>query len=200
MTKKALCVGINDYPLGEDNDLKGCVNDAKDWSNLLRNHYDFTDVKQLLDGEATKENILSELKNLLAGASDGDVLVFTNASHGTYLADDNKDEPKFDEAICPHDTDSNLLVDDELRELFLNIPDGVRLTVISDSCHSGSVTRVAVNGYRRNRQLSPALLEKPVLSFDEMRLARKSAERFPESGMNEILLSGCKSNQISADA
>src|SRR5687768_3917825 len=204
MTKKALCVGINDYPLGEDNDLKGCVNDAKDWSNLLRNHYDFTDVKQLLDSEATKANILSGLKNLLAGASDGDVLVFTNASHGTYLADEDKDEPKFDEAICPHDTDSNLLVDDELRELFLNIPKGVRLTVISDSCHSGSVTRVKVNEYRRNRQLDPKLLNKPRLTPEEMTKARQNAraqkEKYPESGMNEILLSGCKSNQTSADA
>ena len=28
MTKKALCVGINDYPY-EGSDLNGCVNDAK---------------------------------------------------------------------------------------------------------------------------------------------------------------------------
>jgi hypothetical protein len=200
MTKKALCVGINDYPFGEANDLRGCVNDANDWSNLLRNHFDFTDVKQLLDSDATKANMLAGIKDLLAAASDGDVLVFTNASHGTYLADKDGDEPKFDEAICPHDTDSNLLVDDELRELFLNIPKGVRLTVISDSCHSGSVTRVAVNEFRRNRQLNPALLGNPALTPDEMRIARKATEKFPESGMKEILLSGCKSNQTSADA
>ena len=30
MTKKALCIGINDYP-GTDSDLQGCVNDATDW-------------------------------------------------------------------------------------------------------------------------------------------------------------------------
>ena len=40
MTKKALCVGINDYPIA-GMDLKGCVNDAKAWSTLLRKHYDF---------------------------------------------------------------------------------------------------------------------------------------------------------------
>lgn len=95
------------------------------------------------------------LENLLKGAKAGDVLVFTNASHGTYIADTDKDEPKYDEAICPHDTDSNLLIDDELRRLFKNIPEGVRLTVVSDSCHSGSVTRVKINEYRRNRQLNP---------------------------------------------
>jgi len=200
MTKKALCVGVNDYPFGEDNDLRGCVNDANDWANLLRNHFDFTDVTQLLNSDATKANILSGLKGLLAGASAGDVLVFTNASHGTYLADTDGDEPKYDEAICPYDTDSNLLIDDELRNLFLNIPKDVQLTVISDSCHSGSVTRVKVNEYRRNRQLSPSVLRNPVLSASEMKEARGKKEKFPESGMTEILLSGCKSNQTSADA
>ncbi len=32
--KKALCIGINNYP-GISNDLKGCVNDANDWAELL---------------------------------------------------------------------------------------------------------------------------------------------------------------------
>jgi hypothetical protein len=137
---------------------------------------------------------------LLAGANAGDILVFTNASHGTYLADTDQDEPKYDEAICPYDTDSNLLIDDELRGLFLNLPKGVRLTVVSDSCHSGSVTRVLVNQYRRNRQLNPRLLGKPELSAQQLRDARGKKEKFPESGMKEILLSGCKSNQTSADA
>lgn len=40
MTSKALCVGINDYP-GSGNDLKGCVNDAKAWAELLIEHYGF---------------------------------------------------------------------------------------------------------------------------------------------------------------
>lgn len=200
MTKKALCVGINDYPFGDENDLRGCVNDANDWSNLLRNHFDFTDIKQLLNSDATRVNILTELESLLAGAQAGDVLVFTNASHGTYLADTDRDEPKYDEAICPYDSDSNLLVDDTLRELFLNLPKDVRMTVISDSCHSGSVTRVRVNEYRRNRQLNPRVLGNPELSSQELREARGKKEKHPESGMKEILVSGCKSNQTSADA
>jgi metacaspase-1 len=200
MTKKALCVGINDYPFGETNDLKGCINDANDWAGLLKNHFDFTDVKQLLDADATKANLIKGLKNLLKGAKAGDVLVFTNASHGTYNADRDGDEPDYDEAICPHDTDSNLLLDDELRELFADIPKQVMLTVISDSCHSGSVTRVVVNEYRRSRQLDPRVWGGRSLSSDQLRAAGKSKEKFPESRMKEILLSGCKSNQTSADA
>ncbi len=200
MAKKALCVGINDYPFGEQNDLRGCVNDANDWANLLKQHYNFTDIKQLLNAEATRSKIVAGLESLLQGAKAGDVLVFTNASHGTYLADKDEDEYKYDEAICPYDSDSNLLLDDDLRNLFLNIPQGVRLTVISDSCHSGSVTRLPVTEYRRNRQLNPTLVGKTELSTDQLRTAKKSAEKHPESAMKEILLSGCKSNQTSADA
>ncbi|HBB87408.1 MAG TPA: peptidase C14 [Blastocatellia bacterium] len=200
MTKKALCVGINDYPFGEENDLQGCVNDANDWASLLKNHFDFTEVKQLLNADATKAKVITGIKDLLNGAKAGDILVFTNASHGTYLADTDGDEDKYDEAICPYDTDSNLLVDDELRNLFKNIPKDVRLSVISDSCHSGSVTRVMVNEYRRNRQLNPRVFGGKELSPDELRTARGKKEQHPESAMKEILLSGCKSNQTSADA
>lgn len=201
MTKKALCVGINDYPFGEGNDLRGCVNDANQWGALLKDHFDFTDVKQLLNGDATKEKILQGLKNLLAGAKGGDVLVFTNASHGTYKADSDSDETGYDEAICPYDTDSNLLLDDELRELFLNIPKDVRLTVISDSCHSGSVTRAPAFGqYRRSRKLEPKVWGGVELEEKRLRKVRGGQEKHPESAMNEILLSGCKSSQTSADA
>jgi hypothetical protein len=200
MTKKALCVGVNDYPFGEDNDLRGCVNDANDWAGLLKNHFGFTDVKQLLNSDATKAKIITGIKDLLNGAKAGDILVFTNASHGTYLADTDGDEDKYDEAICPYDTDSNLLVDDDLRDLFKNIPKGVQLSVISDSCHSGSVTRVMVNEYRRNRQLNPSVFGGKELSPDQLRAARGKKEQHPESAMKEILLSGCKSNQTSADA
>lgn len=200
MTKKALCVGINDYPFGEDNDLRGCVNDANQWAGLLKDHFDFTDIRQLLNEQATKANLVSEIQRLLTGAKAGDVLVFTNASHGTYQADKDGDESKFDEAICPHDTDSNLLLDDELRGLFKNIPNGVRLTVISDSCHSGSVTRVVAGPDRRNRQLSPKVWGGTVLSPDQLSAVARGMEKHPESAMKEILLSGCKSNQTSADA
>ena len=34
MDKRALCIGINDYP-GTGSDLAGCVNDANDWAEAL---------------------------------------------------------------------------------------------------------------------------------------------------------------------
>jgi hypothetical protein len=209
MTKKALCVGINDYPY-DGSDLNGCVNDAQAWADLLVSHYDFAavDVKLITDAEATKANIMSGLKELLAGATAGDVVVFTNSSHGTYQADTSGDEEKYDEALCPYDCADNLLVDDELRDLFSGLPQGIHLTVISDSCFSGTVTRAAVGEIipglktpddRRVRFLSPALRGQPVLE-NPWKAKPKVREKYPETQMKEVLLSGCTDKEYSYDA
>lgn len=206
MAKKAFCVGINDYPY-EDSDLNGCVNDARAWADLLLAHFGFTDVRLLLDQAATKANILSGLSELIESAEDGDVLVYTYSGHGTYVADTSGDELWYDEAQCPFDTADNLIVDDELREIIAKVPDGVHLTVISDSCFSGTVTRVPVGeeitgnelaDNRRRRFLSPRLRGDKVI--DNMDAAKPKSSKFPESAMKEILLTGCNDRQYSYDA
>ncbi|MBP8107835.1 MAG: caspase family protein [Caldilineaceae bacterium] len=209
MAKKALCVGINDYPY-DGSDLNGCINDAKSWAELLVGHYDFplSDVKLLLDAEATKANIMAGLTALLAGANSGDILVFTNASHGTYIADTSGDEPSYDEALCPYDCATNLIVDDELRDLFHGLAKGVRLVVISDSCFSGTVTRAVLGENvpglklpddRRVRFLNPALMGRAVLE-NPWKAKPKGKEKYPESKMGEVLLSGSTDKEYSNDA
>lgn len=206
MTKRALCIGINDYPV-PDADLKGCVNDAKAWAKLLVDHFDFpkTDVALLLDKKATKVNIVKGIKALLAGAKRGDVLVLANSGHGTYVADRSGDEPAYDEAMCPYDIRDNLIVDDELRELFAGLARGVRLTVLSDSCHSGSVTRAVPPEFTPNdsrpRFIAPSRVGRRGMAADKLRRAKsKHKTTFPESEMGEVLLSGCRSDQFSFDA
>lgn len=208
MAKKALCIGINDYP-GEGSDLNGCVNDAKEWAGLLIGHYDFAapDVKLLLNQEATKANIMAGLKALLAHAKAGDILVFSNSSHGTYVVDQDSDEPTYDEALCPYDCDQHLIVDDELRALFEDLSKNVSLTVISDSCHSGTVTRAAVAENlpirtpddRRVRFLHPSLIGRTGLS-NPWTAHNKHKLKHSESRMKEVLLSGCTPNEYSYDA
>ena len=209
MAKKAFSVGINDYPY-DGSDLNGCVNDARAWAELLVGHYDFpsSDVTVITDAEATKSNVIAGIKNLLVGAKAGDVLVFTNSSHGTYVVDTEGDEPGYDEAMCPYDTADNLLVDDDLRHLFADLPRGVHLYVISDSCFSGTVTRAAVSENipglrtpddRRVRFLNPALRGDPVLP-NPWKARPRRLDKFPESGMKELLLSGCTDKEYSFDA
>ena len=205
MATRALCVGVNKYP-NPRLELKGCVNDAKGWAELLVEHYDFAkrDVTVITDKRATKARILAALEDLLAGARRGDVLVFTNSSHGTYRAERGGDEPLYDEALCPYDCEDDVIVDDELRERFGGIPSGVRLTAIHDSCHSGSGTRnpdeLETPDRRRKRFCDPRDLGLPAID-DVRRTARPRAQaQLPESDMKELLLSGCRSDQYSYDA
>ena len=82
--KKAVCIGINNYP-GIFNDLKGCVNDANDWSELLKG-LGF-DVSLMLDSQATRQNIKAALQGLVDGTKAGDIAVFTYSGHGTQVTD-----------------------------------------------------------------------------------------------------------------
>jgi hypothetical protein len=209
MAKRALCVGINDYP-GADNDLAGCVNDAHAWSALLRERYGYpaADVRLLLDAQATRAAILEGLTWLLAGARPGDQLVFTNSSHGTYVADESGDEA-YDEALCPYDAAEGLILDDELRERFAALPEGASLVVIADNCHSGSITRArldagaaaAVDGEsRRARFLNPAAIGRRVLADPWKARKRRSVGAVPQAQMRELLLSGCSPREYSYDA
>lgn len=142
MAKRALCIGINDYP-GTGSDLRGCVNDANDWAATLGGR-GFT-VSKLLDSQATKAAMVEAFAGLIGGAKDGDTVVITFSGHGTLAPDTSGDEiDGYDEALCPYDIhQGKVLLDDEIHELFNKRPAGARLILISDSCHSGTVTRNA---------------------------------------------------------
>ena len=199
MAKKAFCVGINDYPY-PGYDLNGCVNDAHAWAELLLSHYDFprSNIKIITNSDATKKNIINGVKDLLKGARSDDVLVFVNASHGSYIYDTSGDEEQFDEIICPYNSKEDDIKDDELRELFSGLSPGINLTVISDSCFSGTVTRRIPGVDRRLRFLDPKLLGYKIIA-NLFRFIRRKSEKYPESEMKEILLSGCKPLEYAHD-
>ena len=130
-------------------------------------------------------------------------MVITYSGHGTWQPDDNADEPDMrDEALCPHDLDSKgPLLDDELFEIFTEAERGARVVFLSDSCHSGSVARMAPPGGEdrgRIRFLPPATF----LSDDKVARARK-VEKAPARGMSRgtaCLISGCMDTEYSYDA
>ncbi|CAA9526490.1 MAG: hypothetical protein AVDCRST_MAG79-555 [uncultured Thermoleophilia bacterium] len=178
------------------------MNDARDWSALLVDQFGFRsdDIELVTDAAATKTAVLDGVRRLLDGATAGDVLVFTNSSHGSYVADRDGDEDDalYDETMCPYDVDRNQILDDELRTLFATLADGVRLTVISDSCHSGSVTR-RPGEERRPRMLPPSQLGLDGLSGLSL-AARARRRSYPEEQMREVLVSGCRDREVSYDA
>lgn len=142
MAKVALCIGINDYP-GTGMDLQGCVNDAEDWAAELAKR-GFS-VQKLIDAAATKKAMAAKMSAVIANAVKGDSVVITYSGHGTYAPDlDNDEADGLDEALCPYDIrKAGALTDDEIRLIFATRKPGVSLLLISDSCHSGTVTRAA---------------------------------------------------------
>jgi metacaspase-1 len=142
MAKRALCIGINNYP-GTDMDLRGCVNDAKDWAATLTGR-GYT-VQTLVDAQATKAAMVDAIRALVRGGDKGDSLVITYSGHGTYAPDTDGDEVDgLDEGLCPYDIkQGRVLIDDEIHQLFAERAAGVRIVLLSDSCHSGTVIRAA---------------------------------------------------------
>lgn len=89
------------------------------------------DIVKLTDAQATKANIMKNLKSMVDDAKAGKLnyLIFSLSSHGTQVPDTSGDEPDWaDEAFCTHDLaakgsqwDTNhIIVDDELHDLFVH--------------------------------------------------------------------------------
>lgn len=143
-SRRALCIGIDHYP---DAPLRGCVADAKAWQEALSGMG--FETQQLINSQATRDAILQRLHGLITSSQAGDILVLQFAGHGTQVPDTDGDERSDeypyddqDEALCAYDYNTaGLILDDELRELFRLVPDGVNLTCFMDCCHSESNTR-----------------------------------------------------------
>lgn len=216
MNKNALCIGINDYP-GTGMDLRGCVNDAQDWSDTLGGRG--YNVNALLDEQATKSNMIEAMSELIVNSNEGDSLVITFSGHGTYQPDMNGDEfDGLDEALCPYDihTNHSALTDDEIRNLFSMRKPGVRLLLISDSCHSGTVARAMPSEDDDEATTRPRFM--PMLNWlSEDKLPRTASNNLvsgvivrgssPFHGalikqQGDLLLSGCQEgpNNYSYDA
>ncbi|MHC4618469.1 MAG: caspase family protein [Planctomycetota bacterium] len=207
MAKRAVCIGINDYP-GTFNDLGGCVNDANDWADLLKDEFGFgKDVQMITDSAATKDKIVKALEDLVTGSEDGDIAVFTYSGHGTWVPDqgDYDECDNRDEAICAYD--GNIL-DDEIREIIRKMKSGVRLTVISDSCHSGGVTKAMLARARNIDAESATTAPRPRYmppdndtgALRTLLVPVRKRFLYPEADMQEILISGCNATEYSYDA
>ena len=197
----ALSIGINDYP-GTGSDLAGCVNDANDWAEeLTKRGYQ---VETMLDAAATGDAIRNGIRNRLRAAGSGDTVVITYSGHGTWVPDADGDERDGrDEALCPYDLmTAGPLLDDELDDLFSDRERDVRVVLISDSCHSGTVTSLAPalspdTETPQVRFLPPSLFLDAEQSARAGRSARVARGRARHAA---LLLSGCQDLEYSYDA
>ncbi len=228
MAKRALLIGINKYRV-PGADLRGCLNDVTDMRAALIDCCGFAegDITVLTDYDATKANMQRGMESLIANSKPGDVLLLHYSGHGSNVPDKSGDEADHrDEILCPTDLDwKDPLLDDWMGELFDTVPADVSLTFVSDSCHSGSVNRVlippdstdAIPRYlpcpldllatESGRELrgtlrQPRLTRAHGASSSDLGDVLEAVPRtdITDTGIPEVLISGCRDDQTSADA
>ncbi len=149
--KKALIVGINDYP---NSPLHGCVNDANSIGTILESNGDGSPnfaVKMMTSSTSTstitRTKLREAIETLFSGESDMVLLYFSGhgyiKSTGGYLV--TTDARKFDEGVSM----------DEVLKL-ANDSKAKNKVIILDCCHSGAMGTPSLSG-SNTAQLSEGL-------------------------------------------
>jgi len=137
----SLHVGLNavsaDAYSGWDGPLAACEFDATDMAAIAKSKRMKSTV--LLTKKATRAHVLAAMRSAAKALKSGDLFFLTYSGHGGQVPDVDGDEPdRQDETWCLFD---GQLIDDELYFELSRFAAGVRILVLSDSCHSGTVTR-----------------------------------------------------------
>jgi hypothetical protein len=202
---RALIVGINNYPSAP---LNGCINDVNDVANFLVGKCGFAmgDVRLLTDERATTAGIKERLGWLMTGLRAGDRVLFHYSGHGVQMPTRNTagEVDGLDEAICPVDfdwSDERAIRDKEFNKLFATVPDGVEFVWISDSCHSGDLSRDMPKKPHKHRTMNPPVdinwrlqVAKQKKTVRSMTVVRSAVN------VNVGLIAACRSDQTAADA
>jgi hypothetical protein len=213
---KALTIGLNavdpKHYQGWSGELNACEADAQDMAEIAKSKK--FSATQLLTKAATRAKVQSEISKAAKALTKGDIFMLSYSGHGGQLPDLNGDEPDAqDETWCLHDGE---LVDDELYSHLGKFAPDVRIVVFSDSCHSGTVVKMAYYqgttvarspglGARaiRYRFMPPDVALRTYRSnksfYDKILRDRKIKDAGEAVKASVLLISGCQDNQLSAD-
>lgn len=194
--KKALFVGNNNYPNAP---LAGCHNDVIDMASYLIGNYEFQQNEVLILTDAPTEAILRGLAWLVEGTKPGDVRFFQFSGHGVeYAGVDVGSQPYgINQVICPIDFDwtpEHMILDTQMVKIFDKMSNGVKFNWVSDSCHSGDLTRSIRPGVKSKTY---PLVPRTVLT--QLTKARNKTKAMVGKELDVGFVSGCKYNQTSAD-
>ena len=191
MLKRSLLIGINDYKQAP---LQGCINDVELMSSILTSR-DF-EVTTLTDSNATKQNILNTITELVAGTGRGDSLVIHFSGHGSQVTC-GKDRMALVDCILPYDFDwDHVITDKDLNTIFEKHREHVE--VIIDACHSGAATRSVLFASKPTEH-KPRFIQPPKELFGHMR--NLFAVQVNKIELENIVgWGGCRDDQTSADA
>lgn len=191
----ALLVGINKYPY--PNALHGCIDDITDAAAELVHGLGFASggITKLTDAHATVAAIKAALVHAVSPLKSGDRFLFWYSGHGAQLVEGDAAT----DVICPVDfafTAATSVTVQDFHAAFAKIPAGVTAVWGSDSCHSGDLERdFYAHGVPKMFRRDPARGEAPAAPAT-VRTFKDISASLP----NIALISGCRSDQTSADA
>jgi len=216
----SLHIGLNSVDpaqyQGWDGRLAACEFDANDMAAIAKKR-GFAETTVILTKDATAEAVKAAITAAAKKLKKDDLFLLTYSGHGGQVPDRNGDEPdRMDETWVLYDRQ---LIDDEAFSLYSQFKTGVRLLVLSDSCHSGTVVRAMpsflVGGAGESRAGEPnavggaAIRMLPPTVRDAVNKAQRKlndrlqAENPPRVAAalkaSLILISGCQDNQYSLD-
>ena len=150
----ALCIALNrvnpQHYGGWSGELGGCHADQEVMFRIAQSK-GFT-VRCLRDQHATRKNVRDSIAFAGEHLAAGDLLLVSTSGHGSHRVDnenETNEADRQDECWCLWD---GLFFDDELLALWSQFRNtGVRVLVVSDTCHSGTIARVAPEALRRQR-------------------------------------------------
>jgi hypothetical protein len=137
----ALHIAINrcnaDHYCGWDGPLSSCENDA-DTMQAIAQAQGF-ETRQLKTEQATRDAVRSAILDAASTLKSGDFFLISYSGHGGQVRDVGGDEAdRKDDTWCLYD---GQLLDDELHVLLAEFAEGVRVLLLSDSCHSGTMLK-----------------------------------------------------------
>lgn len=195
--KRALLIGIDEYQLVSD--LRGTGNDVALMQRVLASKlgYEMRNIKVLRDEQATRTGILRAIRqHLIEPAKPDDHIFLHYSGHGSQLRDVDGDEiDQYDETLVPHDSRAPGvfdITDDEINNLLAELSDvTTNITIVLDSCHSGSATR----GGSRARYVPPDERIPPAADRATGRTTLGSAD-IREMGADYVLITGAAPFQL----
>lgn len=194
--------------------LQACENDALAMEGIARKSGFSTNF--LLTKDATSSSLLKYMSLAAKSLESGDIFLLTYSGHGGQIDDVTQDEEdKKDETWVLYD---RMFLDDELYAMFGRFNAGVRIVMISDSCHSGTIAKAAFyesvakgSGFNDFYQGEQLIREKVIPHEVQQKTYLASQQMYngfqwtsfkgdkSQIGASVIQIGACQDNQVASD-
>ncbi|MBW4670306.1 MAG: caspase family protein [Cyanomargarita calcarea GSE-NOS-MK-12-04C] len=200
----ALLIGIDEYL--HIKNLSGCINDVEAIRIYLMNQLGVPEnqIRTLTNEAATRANILQAFEEFLIDNSDiqpESQIFFHYSGHGSQMPNPKEPDGQ-NETLVPHDSRGPEVYDipdktigallDKLAE-----SKGNNITVIFDSCHSGTVTRdpnlAQTRTVAADNRIPPPDLDVDIVANAPRR--GTNASGWATEGITHVLLAGCRDRE-----